>query len=76
MKIVSLPFAMLLCGLTACATNNPVAVQCPEMAPVSRWMMEPSKNSYLLTPISSKNAQQTPPSSEPSKTTASETTAL
>lgn len=34
----------MLLLLTGCATHNPVAVQCPEMAPVSRWMMEPSKN--------------------------------
>ena len=58
MKIESLIFVTLLFALTGCATQTPVAVQCPEQAPVSKWMMEPSKNQWLMN--SSSPAPKTP----------------
>ena len=50
-----LPSTLLLAG---CATTQPVpvAVQCAQMAPVSEWMMAPSRNAYLT-----KNSSKTPP---------------
>ena len=53
--------------LSACASDPqriPVAVQCPEMAPVSAWMMEPAKNAYLTKPLS-ETQQKMPQNSTP-----------
>ena len=58
MKIKSLLFVTLLFAITGCATQVPVAVQCPEQAPVSKWMMEPAKNLWLMN--SSEPAPKTP----------------
>lgn len=58
MKKSYLLFATLLFVITGCATHTPVAVQCPEMPPVSKWMMEPAKNLWLMN--SSEPAPKTP----------------
>ena len=52
--------------LSACASDPqriPVAVQCPEMAPVSAWMMTTSANAYLTKPLS-ETPQKTPQNSK------------
>lgn len=54
------PFAItLLLIIGGCASNVPVAVPCPEMPPVSKWMTGPAKNLYLIQP-SSKTQPKTP----------------
>ena len=42
--------ALLLLFAAGCASQQPVAVACPELPPVSKRMMAPAKNAPLLSP--------------------------
>lgn len=64
------PFVLMpwpIIALASCASPLPLAVPCPDLPPVSMWMMAPSRNAFLTTPLS-KMPPKTLKSSPPGRT--------